>query len=211
MDDKLGKRYRNISGTILVINDLNYLEIAINEVIDLSLFSDDFLNKSRGLREHIALKNLIPDVSGVQAKQIDENTFKTNQMFGEDLIKKLTQEIKDNITIEQNTKVDIELVKNIASEIGKEISKNISAQNSIDVSKLYEILQSSNIKNDDKNPYEQNISNSSINKIQEALEKRFPNTQQKQSIISEENFDSDDNNISDLKDLLKNSGGKNND
>ena len=129
MEDRLADRYRNISGTILVINDLNYLEIGINEVIDLSLFSDTFLNRSRGLREHIALKNLIPDESSVTAQQIDPKFFKTGNQFDDNFIKQLAQEVGKQMEQGQTTQnIDSEIIKVIAAEIGKEISNNIQKQ-----------------------------------------------------------------------------------
>ncbi|OQB39755.1 MAG: hypothetical protein BWY04_01529 [candidate division CPR1 bacterium ADurb.Bin160] len=195
MEDKLEKRYRNISGTILIFNDLNYLEIGINEVIDLSLFSDDFLNKSRGLREQIALKNLVPDTSDVNAKQIDEKTFRMDRMFGEDFIKQIAKEVKDNIINEHNN-TNSDLIKSIAAEIGKEISKNISSQT--------ENSLKPNIT--DNNKYEQNIIDSSINKMQEALEKKYPEIQHSTSLIPETKIDQDEDYIFDLKDILKKQG-----
>lgn len=214
MSDSLSKRYRNISGTILVINDLNYLEIGINEVIDLSLFSDDFLNKSRGLRGQIALKNLIPDESNVQAKQIDQNILQIDQNFSVDLIKELASEVSKQITVEnkKDDGLNLDLIKAIASEIGKEITQNIQ-QTNIDANTIRDILQDIENKNkiiNNNNEYEKNIINSSIDRMQEALATKYPQVSQDPPLASEESFDGSDCYISDLKNLINNSGEKEN-
>ena len=212
MEDRLSDKYRNISGTILVINDLNYLEIGINSVIDLSLFSDNFLNKSRGLREHIALKNLVPDESGVQTQQIDPNLFKVNNQFDDNFIKQLAKEVRDQ-TEKGNSQpnIDIEIIKTIAEEIGKEISNNIkSQQSSITENSFQEILKQIEYKNQEinNNEYEQNIINSSIERMQQALTEKYPQDSQKPPQISEENIDSDEDFTSDLKNILNKKGGQ---
>lgn len=208
MKDKLCTRYRNISGTILVINDLNYLEIGINEVIDISLFSDNLINKSVGLREHIALKNLIPDESGVEAQQIDLNFLKKGSSFNNSFIKQVAQEIKETIKFPfEEIGQDI---KSLAKEIGKEISANIQNQQISDenikviIEKL--INSKNNIAIDENNEYEKNIIDSNINRMQEALEKKYPSTSQNLTMISEEKLDGNDELISDLRDMLNKKG-----
>ena len=94
MKDNIANRYRNISGTVLVINDLDYLEIGINQIIDLRMFPDEALNKSMGLREHIALNNLIRDNSEEEAQLIDASSFRTENMLNDEFIKKLAVEGK---------------------------------------------------------------------------------------------------------------------
>jgi len=196
MEDKLADRYRNISGTILVINDLNYLEIGINDVIDLRLFSDDFLSKSRGIREHIALKNLVPDTSNVQAMQLSTSDLNKNKLFNDDIIKELIKETsKYFIESKLDNSLNIELIKIIAAEVGKEIANNIQPQFTTEKTI------------DQNNEYEQNIIDSNIEKIQQALENKYPSPPQKPSLASEESFDDNsDNYIADLKDII--TGGK---
>ena len=192
----LADRYRNVSGTILVINDMNYFEIGVNGVIDLSLFSDDILNKSRGLREHIALNNLIPDNSGQQAMVVVQEMFQENQKIDNDFVNTIVNEVANKI----NNPLDMEMVRVIASEIGKEIAKN---------------MQFSNIENKDSLPiktnviqpdYESQMVNETINKIQGALEKKFPQVSEPPP-VNEEVFESQDVDSSELKKLLKKPGG----
>lgn len=194
MEDKLSDRYRNISGTILVINDLNYLEIGINEIIDLRFFSDDFLKKSRGLREHIALKNLVPDTSDVQAMQLKTSDINNGNQpsYDNDLISKIVTEV--NKQAPNNTPaIDMdEMIKKIASEIGKEIANNIKQQT---------IVVSSNEKEIPTNEYEQNIVNSNIERVQDVLFSKYPTITQS-NLSAKENFEDDEDYISDLKNLI---------
>lgn len=193
MEDKLSDRYRNISGTILVINDLNYLEIGINEIIDLRLFSDDFLKKSRGLREHIALKNLVPDTSDVQAMQLKTSDINNDQHnYDKNFISQIVTEIVKQ-TPNNTQQIDMnEIIKKIASEIGKEIADNI---------KHATVTVSNDENKNDMNEYEQNIINANIDRVQNALLNKYPTTTQS-NLTTQANFDDDEDYISDLKDLI---------
>lgn len=197
-DDSLKRRYRNISGTILVINDLNYLEIGINEVIDLSLFSDELLDKTRGLRYHIALKNLIPDESNVKAKSIDNNYM--NNSINEDTIRKVATEIiKEMPQNNQQINIDLNIIRTIAEEIGKEIANSMKIQNNtVDNNEPFKVEYN--------NEYEDNITNSSIEKMQEALAKKYVSVKQNNNHVDEESFD-EENNLEDLKNLLNKKEG----
>lgn len=191
MDNKLSGRYRNISGTILIINDLNYLEIGINQIIDLSLFSDEILQKSIGLREHIALKNLIPDDSEDEAQKIDVNTFRLDKHFNDDFIKNLAVEVT-----KQSSNIDMDLIKTIASEIGKEIANNLQTSQVV--------VENKEIKND----YEENIINSNIERINEALQKKYK-VENKPTDATEIDIEESEDFSNDLKDLINRKGPKN--
>lgn len=195
MVDRLAQRYRNISGTILVINDLNYLEIGINEVIDLSLFSDDFLDRSRDLRKQIALNNLLPDESNVEAKRIDENSF-NNGSLSDDIVNRVVEEVKKQFKNDENKVQENSISEDSIKKLLQEFSDVIldSIKNRPDKLPISEEQSESDI------DYEQEIVNSSVKRLNEALNKTMPNVKQKAS-ASEISFEDEDY-ISDLKKLI---------
>lgn len=185
MDNKLSGRYRNISGTILIINDLNYLEIGINQIIDLNLFSEEILQKSMGLRGHIALKNLIPDDSNDEVQKIDIDTFRLDKHFNDEFIKNLAVEVK-----KQSSNIDMDLVKAIASEIGKEIASNLQPNQIITNERKIE------------NDYEENIINSNIERVSEALQRKYQIKNENSNAVEVETEQSEDFS-NELKELIK--------
>ena len=186
MGNNLSGRYRNISGTILIINDLNYFEIGINQIIDLNLFSDETIQKSMGLREHIALKNLIPDNSEEEAQKIDINKFRLDKYFNDEFIKNLAVEVN-----KKSSNIDMDLVKTIAAEIGKEIANNLQLNQQ-------SVIQ----KTESKNDYEENIINSNIERISEAIQKKYKIENKTENVI-EIKIEDDEVFSNDLKDLIK--------
>ncbi len=186
MGNNLSGRYRNISGTILIINDLNYFEIGINQIIDLNLFSDETIQKSMGLREHIALKNLIPDNSEEEAQKIDINKFRLDKYFNDEFIKNLAVEVN-----KKSSNIDMDLVKTIAAEIGKEIANNLQLNQQ-------SVIQ----KTESKNDYEENIINSNIERISEAIQKKYKIENKTENVI-EIKMEDDEVFSNDLKDLIK--------
>jgi len=186
MSNNLSGRYRNISGTILIINDLNYFEIGINQIIDLNLFSDETIQKSMGLREHIALKNLIPDNSKEEAQKIDINKFRLDKYFNDEFIKNLAVEVN-----KKSSNIDMDLVKTIAAEIGKEIANNLQLNQQ-------SVIQ----KTESKNDYEENIINSNIERISEAIQKKYKIENKTENVI-EIKMEDDEVFSNDLKDLIK--------
>lgn len=193
MKDNIANRYRNISGTVLVINDLDYLEIGINQIIDLRMFPDEALNKSMGLREHIALNNLIRDNSEEEAQVIDASSFKTENMLNDEFIKKLAVEVGKHLNI-QKQELDIDVIRQIVSEVAKEFN----SKQAIDLSVLENFLK----KQDISNEYEDNITNETINRIQEALNTKYSVKQS--TVVSEEIIDDDTSD--DLKEILSKKG-----
>ena len=193
MKDNIANRYRNISGTVLVINDLDYLEIGINQIIDLRMFPDEALNKSMGLREHIALNNLIRDNSEEEAQLIDASSFRTENMLNDEFIKKLAVEVGKHLNI-QKQELDIDVIRQIVSEVAKEFN----SKQAIDLSVLENFLK----KQDISNEYEDNITNETINRIQEALNTKYSVKQS--TVVSEEIIDDDTSD--DLKEILSKKG-----
>ena len=188
MKDPIAARYRNISGTILVINDLDYLEIGINEIIDLSAFPEDLLKKSIGLREHIALSNLMRDNSNNHAHVVQLNSNMPE--ISDDLIEKIAKRVSDILS---NTQKDYSnTIKEIASEIGKQISANINIEN---------------VPKNEINEYEENIINENINRINRALDEKYK-TAKTTNDVSEKTLDEIDSTIPDLKNILSKDKGE---
>jgi len=170
----------------IIINDLNYFEIGINQIIDLNLFSDETIQKSMGLREHIALKNLIPDNSEEEAQKIDINKFRLDKYFNDEFIKNLAVEVN-----KKSSNIDMDLVKTIAAEIGKEIANNLQLNQQ-------SVIQ----KTESKNDYEENIINSNIERISEAIQKKYKIENKTENVI-EIKMEDDEVFSNDLKDLIK--------
>jgi hypothetical protein len=202
----LARKYRNVSGTILVINDMNYLEIGINAVIDLSLYSDDTLKRSRGIIEQIALNNLIPDDLSSPTMVFAQGM--ADSSVSEDFIQHLANEVSKKI----HKPIDMEMINAIAATIGQEISKNITikenpSQDQDLLDKIENIINNTDTKTKSYNEYENNMVQSNIDRMQSALEQKFPQVNEPPS-ANEEIFQSDDVDPSELKRLLNKSGDK---
>lgn len=185
---------------------MNYLEIGINAVIDLSLYSDDTLKRSRGIIEQIALNNLIPDDLSSPTMVFAQGM--ADSSLSEDFIQHLANEVSKKI----HKPIDMEMINAIAATIGQEISKNITIkenpfQEQDLLDKIGNILNNTDTKTKPHNEYENDMVQSSIDRMQSALEQKFPQIKEPPP-VNEEVFQSDDIDPSELKRLLNKSGDK---
>jgi hypothetical protein len=206
----LARKYRNVSGTILVINDMNYLEIGINAVVDLSLYSEDTLRKSRGIIEQIALNNLVPDHVSSPTMVVSQGYTSADNEVDEYFI----QHLADEVSKKMHKPIDMDMITAIATAIGQEISKNINSKEDMPkeqdlVDKIGNILDHTDAAVKTENQYEKDMMAASIDRMQSALEQKFPQVNESPP-ANEETFQSDDVDPSELKRLLNKSGGKEN-
>ena len=161
---ELANRYRNVSGTILIINDIG-VQIPINGIIENSSSTDGSLN----FREHIAMNNLVPDFSDNQAIKIMgkeyENTLNIEQV--RDIMTEVTGKIKEEILdlLKSNMKNTEESVniEEITIGIKNELLEFLKSNTEVNVSEL-EVAN---------NKYEAEIETERAKKINDAVNKKF--------------------------------------
>lgn len=180
--NELHNRYRNVSGTILMINDMNHFQIPINGIVDVEHFDNETINNSIDFRQHIAMNNLVPDNTEKKAVTIPR-----------------IQSVKKEI--------DLDTIKLIAEEIGKSIAGQLGKNNSDELVSLIKKLIKNNPDIEENinssTNYKARLEQAHINKLQNAMNQQYNNVKEPSPAKEKErNSISDEEDINELKKLL---------